>query len=137
MKRIQTSGAPAAIGPYSQGIEAGGWVFTAGQIGLDPATGELAVGLEAQARRALANVAAILEAAGAAWTDVARTTVYLADLGDFAAFNAIYAEVVGQPYPARSTIQAARLPKDALIEIDAIALRSDGVTRNRSSASSP
>ena len=126
MKRIQTDGAPAAIGPYSQGIEAGPWVFTAGQIGLDPATGELAVGLEAQTRRALANVAAILEAAGAAWTDVVRTTVYLADLGDFTAFNAIYAEVLGQPYPARSTIQAAGLPKGALIEIDAVALKPDG-----------
>ena len=123
--RIETPQAPAAIGPYSQGIGAGGWVFTAGQIGLDPATGELAEGLEAQVRRALANIEAILRAAGCSWRDVVKTTVYLADMSDFAAFNAVYAQVVSEPYPARATVQAAGLPKDALIEIDAIALKPD------------
>jgi 2-iminobutanoate/2-iminopropanoate deaminase len=123
--RIETPQAPAAIGPYSQGIAAGGWVFTAGQIGLDPATGELAEGLEAQARRALANIEAILRAGGCSWRDVVKTTVYLADMGDFAAFNAVYAQVVLEPYPARATVQAAGLPKGARIEIDAIALRPD------------
>ena len=125
-ERIETQKAPGAIGPYSQGIVAGEWVFTAGQIGLDPATGELAVGVEDQARQAIANIGAILEAAGCSWRDVAKTTVYLADLGDFAAVNAIYAEVVPDPFPARSTVQAARLPKDARVEIDAIALRPEG-----------
>ena len=123
--RIETPQAPAAIGPYSQGIGAGGWVFTAGQIGLDPATGELVEGLEAQARRALANIEAILRAGGCSWRDVVKTTVYLADMNDFAAFNAVYAQVVSEPYPARATVQAAGLPKGALIEIDAIALRPD------------
>ena len=121
--RIETREAPGAIGPYSQGIVAGDWVFTAGQIGLDPATGELAGGVEEQARRALANVGAILEAGGCSWRDVVKTTVYLADLTHFTAVNAIYAEVVAEPYPARSTVQAAALPKDALVEIDAIAVR--------------
>lgn len=123
--RIETAQAPAAIGPYSQGIGAGGWVFTAGQIGLDPATGELADGLEAQARRALANIEAILRVASCSWKDVVKTTVYLADMGDFAAFNAVYAQVVSEPYPARATVQAAKLPKDARIEVDAIAFRPD------------
>jgi 2-iminobutanoate/2-iminopropanoate deaminase len=124
-KRVETRKAPGAIGPYSQGIVAGEWVFTAGQIGLDPVTGELVQGVEDQARRALANVGAILEAAGCAWKDVVKTTVYLRDLADFAAVNAIYAEVVTEPHPARSTIQAAALPKDARVEIDAIALKPD------------
>jgi len=121
-QRIETGGAPQAIGPYSQGIAAAGWIHTAGQIGLDPASGELVEGLEAQSKRALANVGAILAAAGCSWGDVVKTTVYLADLGDFAAFNAIYAGIVAEPFPARSTIQAAALPKGALVEIDAIAL---------------
>lgn len=118
---IVTQGAPQAIGPYSQGIAAGSWVFTAGQIGLDPAAGALAEGIEAQARRALANVEAILAAGGCGWKDVVKTTIFLVDMGDFAAVNAVYAEVVGDPPPARSTVAAAALPKDALVEIDAIA----------------
>lgn len=122
-RRIETAGAPAAIGPYSQGIAAGEWVFTAGQIGADPRSGSLAEGVEAQTRRALANVAAILEAAGCGWWDVVKTTVFLADMADFAAINAVYAEIVPAPHPARSTVQAAALPKDARVEIDAIALR--------------
>lgn len=123
-ERIATEGAPKAIGPYSQGVAAGGWVFTAGMIGLDPATGELAAGLEAQARRALANLAAVLEAAGCTWGDVVKTTVYLADMADFVAFNAVYGETVSEPFPARSTVQAAGLPKGALVEVDAVAVRS-------------
>lgn len=120
--RIETKEAPRAIGPYNQGVAAGGWVFTAGMIGLDPASGELATGLEAQARRALANVAAVLEAAGCTWGDVVKTTVYLADMADFVAFNAVYGETVSEPFPARSTVQAAGLPKGALVEIDAVAV---------------
>lgn len=125
-ERIETNDAPAAIGPYSQGIAAGSWIYTAGQIGLDPATGELVEGLEAQARRALANLSGILAAAGCTWKDVVKTTVYLADMADFAAMNAVYAEAVSQPYPARSTVQAAGLPKGARVEIDAVALRPGG-----------
>lgn len=124
-QRIETKDAPGAIGPYSQAIAAPPWVFTAGQIGLDPRTGAVAEGAEGQARQALANVGAILAAAGCSWRDVVKTTVFLADMGDFAAFNAVYAEVVTEPFPARSTVQAAGLPKGALIEIDAIALRPD------------
>jgi 2-iminobutanoate/2-iminopropanoate deaminase len=122
-ERVETGEAPQAIGPYSQGISAGEWLFTAGQIGLDPGTGELVEGIAAQAQRALANVGAILEAGGCSWRDVVKTTVYLKDLSDFAVVNAIYAEVVAAPHPARSTIEAAGLPKDALVEIDAIAFR--------------
>jgi 2-iminobutanoate/2-iminopropanoate deaminase len=124
-KRIETESAPRAIGPYSQGIAAQGWVFTAGQIGLDPGSGELLEGLEAQTVRALANVGAILAAAGCSWDDVVKTTVYLADMSDFAAVNALYAGVVSDPPPARSTVQAAGLPKGALVEIDAVAIRPD------------
>ncbi len=126
VNRLQTDRAPAAIGPYSQGIAAGPWVWTAGQIGLDPSTGELAPGLEAQTRRALANVGAILAAAGCTWRDVVKTTVYLADMADFAAFNALYGDVVAEPFPARSTVQASGLPKGARVEIEAVALRPDG-----------
>jgi len=125
-QRIETDGAPGAIGPYSQGIAAGGWVFTAGQIGMDPATGELADGVQAQTRRALANVAAILAAAGAGWKDVVKTTVFLADMADFQDFNAVYADVVEEPYPARSTVAAAGLPKGARVEIDAVARAAPG-----------
>jgi 2-iminobutanoate/2-iminopropanoate deaminase len=125
-QRIETDGAPGAIGPYSQGIAAGGWVFTAGQIGMDPATGELADGVQAQTRRALANVAAILAAAGAGWKDVVKTTVFLADMADFQDFNAVYADVVEEPYPARSTVAAAGLPKGARVEIDAVARTAPG-----------
>ncbi|MBA3584999.1 MAG: hypothetical protein H0W36_10825 [Gemmatimonadetes bacterium] len=120
---IRTAGAPAAIGPYSQGIEAGGWVFTAGQLGADPADGMLKPTIEAQTLQALENIGAILEATGCGWGDVVKTTVYLKDLRDFATFNAAYARVVREPLPARSTIQAAGLPKDALVEIDAIACK--------------
>jgi 2-iminobutanoate/2-iminopropanoate deaminase len=112
--------APAALGPYSQAIVAGEWVFTAGQIGLT-SDGTLRETIEAQTLQALQNLAAVLAAAGGAWRDVVKTTVYLTDLADFEAFNAVYAEVVAEPLPARSTVQVSRLPKDALVEIDVIA----------------
>lgn len=121
-KRVQTDGAPAAIGPYSQAIASGGFVFTAGQIGLEPETGEMVEGgVEAQAVRVLENLKAVLEAAGVGMKDVVKTTMYLADFGDFATVNEIYARYFEQPYPARSAVQAAALPKGARIEIDAIA----------------
>lgn len=112
--------APAALGPYSQAVVAGEWVFTAGQIGLT-SDGTLKETIEAQTLQALQNLAAVLAVAGGGWRDVVKTTVYLTDLADFEAFNAVYAEVVEQPLPARSTVQVSRLPKDALVEIDAIA----------------
>jgi 2-iminobutanoate/2-iminopropanoate deaminase len=112
--------APAALGPYSQAVVAGEWAFTAGQIGLT-SDGTLRETIEAQTLQALQNLAAVLAAAGGSWRDVVKTTVYLTDLADFEAFNAVYAEVVEAPLPARSTVQVSRLPKDALVEIDAIA----------------
>ncbi len=121
-KRIQTDNAPAAIGPYSQAIVSGGLVYTAGQIGLDPASGEFVEGgVEEQAHRVLTNLKAVLEAAGSSMKDVVKTTMYLADMGDFAAVNGIYGSYFEEPYPARSAVQAAKLPKGALVEIDAIA----------------
>lgn len=118
---ITASTAPAALGPYSQAVVAGDWVFTAGQIGLDASDGTLKETIEGQTLQALENLTAVLAAAGTSWRDVVKTTVYLTDLADFEAFNAVYAEVVEEPLPARSTVQVSRLPKDALIEIDAIA----------------
>jgi len=122
VEALHTDGAPAAIGPYSQAVRSGGFLFTAGQIGLDPATGEL-VGpdVESQARRVFRNLAAVLAAAGAGFGDVVKTTVYLADMADFATVNAIYAEHFVTPYPARSTVEAAGLPKGARVEIDVVA----------------
>jgi 2-iminobutanoate/2-iminopropanoate deaminase len=122
---VSSSNAPAAIGPYSQAIVADGTVYCAGQIGLDPATGELAEGLEAQAERALRNLTAVLDAAGATLADVVKTTIFLADMGDFAAVNAIYARFMPDPPPARSTVAISGLPKGALVEIEAIARRSE------------
>jgi len=120
---VSTSGAPAAIGPYSQGIVSDDLVFCSGQLGLDPATGELAAGLEAQAERALRNLGAVLDAAGCSWGDVLKTTVYLADIGDFPAVNGVYAGFMADPPPARSTFAVGSLPKGGLIEIDAVARR--------------
>lgn len=121
-KRVHTDDAPAAIGPYSQAIVSGGMVFTAGQIGLDPSTGDMVEGgVEAQAVRALENLTAVLAAAGSSMKDVLKTTVYLADMADFARVNEIYARYFEEPYPARSAVQAAALPKGALLEIEAIA----------------
>ena len=121
---IQTNGAPVPVGPYSQAIVAGDLVFCSGQVGLDPATGELVDGLEAQAERALRNLSAVLDAAGVSWADVVKTTIFLADIGDFAAVNAIYAKVMPDPPPARSTVGVSGLPKGALVEVEAIARRS-------------
>lgn len=121
-KIISTPRAPQAIGPYSQAVELDGWVYCSGQVALDPATGQL-VGddVRAQTTRALENLTAVLAEAGCAPADVVRTTVYLADLNDFAVMNELYGAVFRDARPARSTIQAAKLPKGALIEIDAIA----------------
>lgn len=128
---VSTTGAPAAIGPYSQGIAVDGLVFCSGQLGLDPATGDLADGVEAQADRALRNLAAVLDAAGLGLADVVRTTIYLADIGDFAAVNAVYARHMADPPPARSTFAVGALPRGGLVEIDAIAYRriADAVAR--------
>lgn len=120
-RSVQTDRAPAAIGPYSQGIVAGGFLFTAGQIGLDPATGQMVSGdVVAQAERVLANLKGILDTVGANWSDVAKTTVFLNDMADFPRVNEVYARVLGESRPARSTVAVAGLPKGALVEIDAI-----------------
>jgi len=123
---VSSDRAPKAIGPYSQAVKAGGMVFCSGQIPLDPRTGELAPGdIGDQTRQVLRNLGAVLQAAGASLDHVVRTTVYLADLADFAAMNVAYDEFFGQPAPARATVQAARLPRDARVEIDAIAVVGD------------
>jgi 2-iminobutanoate/2-iminopropanoate deaminase len=119
---VITTAAPKALGPYSQAIKAGQFLFVSGQVPIDPATGNLVDGSIAdQTRRAFENVGAILKAGGASFKDVVRTTVYLADLGDFNSMNEVYATFFTAPQPARSTIQAARLPRDARIEVDVIA----------------
>ena len=119
---VSSPSAPAALGPYSQAIRAGQFLFVSGQVPIDPATGSLVSGTIAdQTRRALQNVGEILKSGGASFQQVVRTTVYLADLADFPAMNETYAEFFAAPQPARSTIQAARLPKDARVEIDVIA----------------
>lgn len=120
-KTIQTDGAPAAIGPYAQGVVAGGFLFTAGQIALDPATGTV-IGNDvvAQTERVMQNLAAILSAVGAAWRDVVKTTVFLQDMADFPRMNEVYAKALGDARPARSTVQVAGLPKGVLVEIEAI-----------------
>jgi len=120
---VRTSGAPEAIGPYSQAIAIDGFVFCSGQLGLDPATGELVDGIDAQAERALRNLGAVLDAAGVTMADVVKTTVFLADIDDFAAVNAVYARFVPDPPPARSTFAVGALPKGGLVEIEAIARR--------------
>jgi 2-iminobutanoate/2-iminopropanoate deaminase len=123
---VQTNAAPAAIGPYSQGIRAGQLVFTAGQIGLEPSSGELVDGVGPQADRALRNLSAILDAAGTGLDRVVKTTIFLSDMADFAAVNEVYARHFSPPYPARSTVAVAALPKGALVEIEAVALAGDG-----------
>jgi 2-iminobutanoate/2-iminopropanoate deaminase len=121
---IQTEHAPAAIGPYSQAIAAGDWVFVSGQIGLDPATGELkGADLDTQARQAMANLEAILKAATLGFSQVAAVDVFLTDMNDFAAFNAIYEEFFGSHRPARAVVAVKALPKNAIIEIKCIACR--------------
>ena len=123
MEVIHTDKAPNAIGPYEQAIRANGFVYTAGQIGLEPASGELvAGGVEEQARRVLDNVTAVLEAAGSSWGQVVKTTIYLNDMADFAAVNAVYEGYLGGSKPARTTVAVAGLPKGALVEVDVVAL---------------
>ncbi|MGN6562465.1 MAG: RidA family protein [Thermomicrobiales bacterium] len=123
---VATSGAPAAIGPYSQAIRVQGLLFTAGQIPLDPATGKLVAGdIRAQTTRVLENLEAVLTAAGSSLGDVVKTTCFLANLDDFAAFNEVYAQFFTTQPPARSTVQAARLPAGAQVEVECIALCGD------------
>jgi 2-iminobutanoate/2-iminopropanoate deaminase len=120
--RIETETAPAAIGPYSQGIVAGGFLFTAGQIALDPVSGKIVDGgIVEQTTRVLENLREVLAKAGATWSDVVRSTVYLVDLADFPTVNEIYGKHLGSARPARSTVQVAALPRGGLIEIDLIA----------------
>ena len=121
---VSTSGAPSAIGPYSQGITSGDLIFCSGQLGLDPATGDMVEGgVGAQAERALRNLSAVLDAAGATFDDVVKTTIFLADIGDFATVNAVYATFMPDPPPARSTFAVGELPKGGRIEIEAIAVK--------------
>jgi 2-iminobutanoate/2-iminopropanoate deaminase len=122
-RALNPAGAPKPIAPYSPGIDTGSLVFVSGQIGADPATGQLVDGVEAQAERLLKNVAAILDAAGLTLTDVAKTTIFLADIADFDKVNAVYAKFFSDPPPARSTFQVAALPRGARVEIEAIAIR--------------
>jgi len=122
MKVISTQKAPAAIGPYSQAIQIGNLVYTSGQIPIDPTTGKFAEGgIKEQTRQSLLNVKAILEEAGLMMKNVVKTTVFIADMNDFADMNAIYAEFFSEPYPARSAVAVKTLPKGALVEIEAVA----------------
>lgn len=122
-KKIQTPNAPAAIGPYSQAVQAGGTIYVSGQLPINPAIGEFAgADIRAQARQSLENIKAILAAAGTDMAHVVKTTVLLQDMADFAAMNEVYAEYFSEPYPARAAFQVAKLPKDALVEIEAVAV---------------
>ena len=126
-RAISTAAAPAAVGPYSQAITTDDLVFCSGQVGLDPATGDLVPGgLEAQVERVIQNLAAVLDAAGCTLADVVKTTCFLTDINDFATFNGIYARFMPDPPPARSTFAVKGLPKAALVEIEAIAVRDRG-----------
>ena len=119
---IHTDRAPAAIGPYSQAVRAGGFLFTSGQIPVDPAAGDIPAGIKAQAQQSLNNIAATLAQAGLDRSAVVKTTVFLKDMNDFAAMNEVYASFFAQPYPARAAFEVARLPKDAQVEIEMIAV---------------
>lgn len=119
-KPIHTEQAPQAIGPYSQAVQTGNLLFTSGQLGIDPATGQFPATVADQAKQSLENVKAIVEAAGATMNDIVKTTVFLKDMNDFATVNEVYASFFTQPYPARSAVEVARLPKDALVEIEVI-----------------
>lgn len=122
-KAISTTKAPGAIGPYSQAIETGNMVFASGQIPIDPATGNIPEGITEQTRQSLANVSAILDAAGLTLANVVKTTVFLADMNDFAAMNEVYADAFAAPYPARSAVAVKTLPKNVLVEIEVLAIR--------------
>ncbi len=122
MKEVKTSKAPAAIGPYSQGIITGNLLFASGQVPLDPKTGSVVEGgIKEQAHRVFQNIRAIMEAAGTSMDNVVKTDVFIKDMNDFAAVNEVYAEYFTKPYPARSCVEVARLPKDVLIEVETIA----------------
>lgn len=124
MKQISTQNAPAAIGPYSQAIEVNGFVYASGQLPIDPATGAFPEGgVKEQTRQSILNVKAILEEAGLALSNVVKTTVYLADMGDFAAMNEVYSQFFAQPFPARSAIAVKALPKGAHVEVEVVAAR--------------
>ena len=124
MKQISTQNAPAAIGPYSQAIEVNGFVYASGQLPIDPATGAFPEGgVKEQTRQSILNVKAILEEAGLALSNVVKTTVYLADMGDFAAMNEVYSQFFAQPFPTRSAIAVKALPKGALVEVEVVAAR--------------
>jgi 2-iminobutanoate/2-iminopropanoate deaminase len=119
---VHTDSAPAAIGPYSQGVITGNLLFTAGQIAIDPATGQVVAGdVTAQTERVIRNLTAVLASAGATWADVVKTTVYLQDMADFPKVNDVYGRMIGDARPARSTVQVAGLPRGVLVEIDAVA----------------
>jgi 2-iminobutanoate/2-iminopropanoate deaminase len=118
---IQTAKAPKAIGPYSQAVKVGHLLFTSGQLGMDPNSGEFPATVQEQAKQSLENVKAIVEEAGGNMSQVVKTTVFLKDMNDFLAVNEIYSQFFAEPYPARSAVEVARLPKDALVEIEVIA----------------
>ena len=121
-KQIQTENAPSAIGPYSQAVRVGKWIFTAGQIPIEPKTGNMVSGhIKEKTRQVMENIKAILEAGGAKMDDVVKSTIYMTNLQDFSAVNEVYGEYFKEPYPARSTVQAAALPKGVSIEIDVVA----------------
>lgn len=120
MKHISTNNAPAAIGPYSQAIVTGNILFCSGQIPINPETGNIPEGVEAQAEQALTNVKNLIEAAGSSIDNVVKTTVFIKDMNDFAKINEIYAKYFTEPFPARSCVEVARLPKDVLLEVEAI-----------------
>jgi 2-iminobutanoate/2-iminopropanoate deaminase len=121
VKTVHTDKAPAAIGPYSQGVVANGFLFTAGQIAIDPATGQVVTGnVAAQTERVMANLAGVLATVGATWNDVVKTTVYLHDMNDFPTVNEVYGKALGDARPARSTVQVSALPRGVLVEIDAV-----------------
>ncbi len=121
--QISTTAAPGAIGPYSQAIDTGSMLFASGQIPINPADGSIPEGIVAQTKQSLANVKAILDAAGLSVDNVVKTTVFLADMGDFASMNEVYAEVFTAPFPARSAVAVKTLPKNVLVEIEVIAVR--------------
>lgn len=123
VKEIYTNQAPAAIGPYSQAIEAGDFVFVSGQIGINPENGEVVTGIENQTNQVMTNLKNILEQAGTKFSQVAKFTIYLASMDDFATVNEIYGSYLEKPYPARATVEVGRLPKDVLVEIDAVAYK--------------
>ena len=121
MKLVSKTNAPAALGPYSQAQVVGSMVYTSGQLGIDPATGALLEGVEAQAHQAFKNLAAVLKAAGSDMSKVVKTTVFIKNMDDFGAVNAVYAQYFTEPFPARSCVEVARLPKDGLVECEVIA----------------